>query len=509
MNRTTLCLAVVFVVLLAGVFFIKPSQPATIQPDVVVMQRAAETEETEMVFLPSVSVSEQDPVGKLQNLGGLSIVYDESVSFEAVATKSFVEQIVQGSGVFEAGSRGTVLSQVAEGDVYIPDIGQVGPPCLSGHSTTLTGYDWYAHAQHPAVDIACTPWDWNTEGTIRSFMAVAPMDCTVVAILSEEWEANSYFSSGITVICQAGDNFAGFGHLDVEGLQVTQAGLTLSAGDPIGTISTRRVENGATLGTTGQTTGPHIHYFWGHKTDSDHFEFVNPHEMGAFGTREAQLQIEVTPPVALGNLPENFASAHVSLDQLPFITLKGDSKNVVVAGNASSSIVVAASLCKEENIVENIKITWQAFHAAAPDASARAILSLILTETGFRNFTDNGNGCELLQNYAGAPAFGMTQIYMPAHPDIDKSRLIDVKYAAEVGAQIYADFYESSGGDEVLAAACYKGFCSSAYPSPKDATGFVNNFMGAYQKDGFFVESAEGELWIPFDEASLLQVLGL
>lgn len=508
MKRDVLLVVVLFL-LTVGAFIIVPDN-STKQPEPSIV---VSSQETEAVYLPSVINPAQyamEELAPIENLGGLSIDYVENISFDAVATKTFVEQIVQGSGVFEAGSRGTVLSQVAEGDVFIPELGAVGPPCVPGYAATLTGYDWYAHSQHPAVDIACTPWE--VDDGVLGFVAAAPFDCTVMAILSEEWEANSYFSSGITVICQAGDYFAGFGHLDVEGLKVTEAGQTLSAGEPIGTISTRRKEDGVWVGTTGNTTGPHIHYFMGQKTGGGQFVYINPHDMEAFGTREAG--ISSTPPVVFGGLPSDFATAHVSLEELPFVTLKGDSQMLVVAGQppTASSILVRSSLCKEESIVENIKTVYRAFRAAVPNVSVRTFLSLILTESGFRNFTDKGNGCELLQNYGGAPAYGMTQIYEPSgptHPEIDKDKLVDTVYAAEQGARIYAEFYASSGGDEVLAAACYKGFCSSAYPSPKDATLFVNNFMGAYQQDGFWVESSEGEFWIPFDEASLLQVLGL
>ena len=66
----------------------------------------------------------------------------------------------------------------------------------------------------------------------------------------------------------------------IDGIKV-KVGQTLKAGDVIGSISTRRYKNGVMLGTTGITTGPHIHYVVWDSAGN----YLDPKKYGAIGGR--------------------------------------------------------------------------------------------------------------------------------------------------------------------------------------------------------------------------------
>jgi len=226
------------------------------------------------------------PTPTVPNLLGdlvFEIGFDESVSYESISLKPITEfMIVTGGHMM----KGIITQQINEGDYGIPQISSVvGPPCLPGKSSWLTGYDWLSTESfyyHPAVDGKCTA-DVETETPkYYEFTVAAPSDCIVTAIITEEDVANSYTSSGITVLCRADDvagnkYYFGFGHVDSEGIMVN-AGDILNKGDALGTISTRRVENGVTVGTTGNTSGPHFHGFVITEYPDGTKEYLDPHD---------------------------------------------------------------------------------------------------------------------------------------------------------------------------------------------------------------------------------------
>ena len=124
---------------------------------------------------------------------------------------------------------------------------------------------------------------------------------------------------------------------------------------------------------------------------------------------------------------------------------------------------------------------------------------MILTESGFKQFVSDGNGrCKLLQNYTGAPAYCMTQIYAPAHPNIIPQDLVDIDYCISVGHSVYMGMLSTADGNYVQAVACYKGFCQPGM-NGKYEPDFIANYMDAYNASGFSVEGT----FIPWDRNEL------
>lgn len=186
------------------------------------------------------------------------------------------------SSVNGGNERGIPLyTEFASLDTEIPQTTGIGNPCITGESSWLTGYDWLSHTYHTAVDIAC-PVKMDRGPDNPWFMVAAPTRCVVWATVFDETEANKINGSGTTVLCKAGlsqeygmegNIIFGFSHLD-NSIYV-KPGQVLERGEPLGEISY--------YGTTGKTTGIHIHYtvIWEHSDGS--LEFLNPNDWGAIG----------------------------------------------------------------------------------------------------------------------------------------------------------------------------------------------------------------------------------
>lgn len=210
-----------------------------------------------------------------------------------------------------------------------------------------------------------------------------------------------------------------------------------------------------------------------------------------------------TLPVKVGVLEEGFAKVHVDAKNLPF--LSWNTVEVVAADqnsnesgsgtyNATSTVSVIGEGCGE-SLLENVKKVYQAFR----NEDWHTIGAMVLTESGFKQFVEDGSGgCKLLQNYAGAPAYCMMQIYSPAHPNTNVKDLTNVSYCIEVGRSIYLGMLSGADNDPVQAVACYKGFCQPGM-NGKYEPDFIANYMGAYNASGFSVEGT----FIPWDRNEL------
>ena len=136
--------------------------------------------------------------------------------------------------------------------------------------------------------------------------------------------------------------------------------------------------------------------------------------------------------------------------------------NSRVAGGCSPNVLEVAARAKEVGNERGIPWLWWG--------------PMLFSESGFIQFVKSGNTCKLLQNYTGAPAYCVTQIYAPqgaptknhygtVHPEYEYSKLSDLDYCLNAGADILIQNFNRSGGNWLQAIAWYKNVKGAYYAS--------------------------------------------
>jgi hypothetical protein len=411
-------------------------------------------------------------------IGMIGEIFNEDLPIETISIDPLVAFIVQQDPDF--GRIGSASSYVSK-DTFVPELLGLGPPCLAGERSWLTGYDYYSHSKHPAVDIACTKH--HDRGPNNDYFRVAAStDALVYAVLTTEYEALQYgYSSGITVIIKArvenGYLYFGYGHMDVEGLAVT-AGDYVKAGQFLGYISRK--------GTTGNTTGPHIHYFVIFEDLEGNMYYRNPNDYEAIGIRSTASGADIP---LMGMLPEGFAAVHVAIEELPFIKIESEIVYVTdTSGNTLPSTVTRYTLvgnsCNDFSLEDGIALTYLMSKRYEMDFAVTG--ALIAAESGYVFFENRGGQCTVIQNHRGAPAYCAGQIWKPdgwggtplharykLYPSYegDLRNLHNPVYCMMASFDILKSF----GGSTVRAAAGYQGFSYNT-----NAPSFVGNFLRHY-----------------------------
>jgi hypothetical protein len=272
-----------------------PVQPSATTTATVELKEA--THQTPTAFLPSVNsdlptetpalnvATEPTLPANLINVGAdlqFDVFAGKDMKAEVASFKPLIEMVL-GNSDYTGGV--PLKASLAPSDVTVPVMEKLGPPCISGETSHLVGYDWLSHPLHFALDIACNFRGGKGLGN-DWFIAAAPANTVVWAVINSESQAVVYNESGITILLKAkipdgyniqGNLIFGFGHLDTGGVYV-QPGQQLTASQEIGEISRWK--------TTGNTNGPHTHYAVIWEKPGGALEFLNPHDWEALGTRQ-------------------------------------------------------------------------------------------------------------------------------------------------------------------------------------------------------------------------------
>jgi len=198
-----------------------------------------------------------------------------------------------------------------------------------------------------------------------------------------------------------------------------------------------------------------------------------------------------TPTVLniLNNLPDDFAGgiaeSHLPYDEL-VMSINPQAKVIVIPGSTGVAYSIPNETCNDFTVKDGIALYYILSKRAGQ--SFAYVGPLIDSESLFIFFENRGNGCQIIRNNLGAPAFCASQIYQPKgwggtemHTEFnlyppeengwERYSLQDPVYCAIAGLKVFALDME---GNSVMAAANYKGYHSVTDPD------FVANYMPPY-----------------------------